>query len=130
MPTMWSEPVALVVSLTGHSNPLVRVAATECWRVAGDLGDHVADTADLAVLSPDQACYQSRPARLVRCTETGAVVAVEILAENEIVAPGRIGLQDFRSAETWSFSVGIASEKGNEPVTQVGRDRVERQVSP
>src|SRR6266542_1618161 len=55
--------------------------------------DHVADGIDRAVAAADHVRDEPGPARLMRGAEPGAVVAVEVLVEDEIVFPRGIVLQ-------------------------------------
>ena len=59
----------------------------------------VADRRHRAVPAPDQVGHDPGPPGLVRRAEARAVVAVEVLAEDEVVLPGRVGLQPLDAAE-------------------------------
>src|SRR5205823_4438469 len=58
---------------------------------------------------------QPRPARLVIRAHTRAVVAVEVLVEEQVVAEVRIALQLLRLAERRPAAVSIAQEEGGKP---------------
>ena len=73
---------------------------------------------------------QAGPAGLVRGAEPGAVVAVEVLAEDQVVPPGRVVLQPLGAAEAGPPAVRAAGEDRDQPVLQVGGDLVERQLLP
>src|SRR5262249_59615716 len=49
--------------------------------------DHISHGGDLAVTAADQVRDHTRPAGLMGGTEAGRVVAVEVLAEHEVVLP-------------------------------------------
>jgi hypothetical protein len=72
----------------------------------------------------------TRPAGLVGGTEAGRVVAVEVLAEDEVVLPRRIVLQPLDPAEAGPPAVGAGEEDRDQPVLQVSRDGVQRQPAP
>src|SRR5437868_238663 len=55
--------------------------------------EHVADRVDLAVAAADHVGDHPGPAGLVEGAESRAVVAVEVLAEDQVVVPRGIGLQ-------------------------------------
>src|SRR5436190_8993455 len=64
----------------------------------------------------DQRRHQTGPSRLVARAETGAIVAVEVLVEQQMVAPVRIGLKRLRAAEHRPPSILVANEDvGNAP---------------
>src|ERR1035438_2537336 len=54
---------------------------------------------------------QPGPAGLVRGADRGAVVAVEVLAEDQVVLPGRIVLQQLRPAEAGPAAIRPAGER-------------------
>ena len=56
------------------------------------------------------------PAGLVARAEPGAVVAVEVLVEEDVVAPVGIGLELLRAAVDGSPAVLVAQEDAGEPV--------------
>ena len=59
---------------------------------------------------------------LVRRAEPGAVVAVEVLVEQDVVLPRRVGLQPLDPAEAGPPPVGPDEEQRDEPAPQVLRD--------
>ena len=67
----------------------------------------------------DQVRDERRPAGLVGCSEPGAVVAVEVLVEGEVVPPGRIRLQRLDPAEERPAAVGPGQPDRDEPVGEV-----------
>ena len=73
----------------------------------------------------DQVGDDPRPAGLVRGAEAGAVVAVEVLVEEDVVLPLRIGLEPLDPAEARPPAVGADEEDRDQPVAQVGGDLVE-----
>jgi len=95
--------------------------------VVGNLGHDVAYAADGAVFSLDEVGYQAGPTGLMRGAEACGVITVEVLAEEDIVAPGGVGLERFGPAEARTSSRRITRENGNEAVAQVGCDLVEGQ---
>src|SRR5215207_11521445 len=74
----------------------------------------------------DQVGHQPRPSRLVRGTEPGAVVAVEVLVEDQVAAPGGVALEAVDPAEAGPPPVGPDEEQVDEPLAQVGGDPVKR----
>jgi hypothetical protein len=64
------------------------------------------------------------PAGLVEGAERGAVVAVEILAEDQVVMPGGVGLHPIGPAEAGPPSVRVGGEQRDQPVLEVGGDQV------
>ncbi len=93
-----------------------------------DEPDYLADRPDQPVAAADHVGDQAGPAGLVRGAEGRAVVAVEVLAEDQVVPPGGIGLQQPGPAEARPPAVGTASEDGDEPVLQIGGDLVQGQL--
>ena len=76
----------------------------------------------------DQVGDHAGPAGLVEGADRGAVVAVEVLAEDQVVVPGRIGLHDLGPAEAGPPAVRAAGEDRDQPVRQVGGDLVQGQL--
>src|SRR5438128_12214425 len=98
-------------------------------RAARDLGNDLARAASRAVFAPDQVGDQPGPSGLVRGAKPGAVIAVEVFAEEQVVTPRRAGLQLLGAAEARSAAVGVAREERDEPVAQVDRDLVQGQLA-
>ena len=69
----------------------------------------------------------ARPAGLVGRAEPGAVVAVEVLVEHQVVLPRRVVLQPLGPPEAGPPAVRADQEDRDEPVLQVGDDGVQRQ---
>ena len=67
------------------------------------LGRHVPE--DL-----DQRRHDSGPPGLMAGPRAGTVVAVEVLVEEQVVLPVRIGLEDFRPAEDGALAFGVGKE--------------------
>src|SRR6516165_10301641 len=64
-----------------------------CWsllRLSEQFTCHVADGFDRAVTAQDHVGDQACPAGLMERADRGAVVTVEVLAEDQVVVPGRI----------------------------------------
>src|SRR2546429_7894420 len=89
-----------------------------------------ASTSTLTVAAADQVGDQARPAGLVGGAEAGRVVAVEVLAEHEIVLPRRVVLQAIDPPEAGPSAIGAGEEDRDQPVLQVQRDGVQRQPPP
>src|SRR3954470_7239040 len=70
----------------------------------------------------------SRPPGLMARPETRAVVAVEVLVEQEQIAPVRIGLKLRRSSVDGAMSVAVAQEDGGEAARDFLRDLIERHL--
>jgi nucleoside diphosphate kinase len=64
----------------------------------------------------------------VRRAEAGAVVAVEVLVEEDVVAPLRVLLEPLDAPEARPATVRTDEEEGDEAVAEIGRDLVERQA--
>ena len=64
-------------------------------------------------------CDEAGPAGLMACAEPGAVVAVEVFVEEDVVAPVGIGLELFRAAVDGSPAVWCGEPDGDEPVGEV-----------
>ena len=67
---------------------------------------------------------------LVRGAEPGAVVAVEVLVEHEVVLPRRVRLQPFDLPEARSAAVRPDDEQGDQALAQVVGDLAERERVP
>src|ERR1700720_2157508 len=89
-------------------------------RLRAEPPDDVADGFDVPVAAADQVGAHAGPAGLVEGADRGAVVAVEVLAEDQVVAPRGIGLQQFGPAEAGPASVLVLGEDRDHPVSQVG----------
>ena len=70
-----------------------RRLGTLTTRLRSQPPDDVADGFDLPVAAADQVGDHAGPAGLVERADRGAVVAVEVFAEDQVVVPGGIGLQ-------------------------------------
>src|SRR5262250_3321275 len=92
-----------------------------------DPAENIADGMDVAAAADDYVRDQPGPAGLVARADRGAVVAVEVLAEDQVVFPGGIGLHALGAAEAGPPAVRAAGEQRDEPVLQVGHDLVEAQ---
>jgi hypothetical protein len=90
--------------------------------------DDVPDGINRSVTAADHVGDKPRPAGLVEGADRGAVIAVEVLAEDQVVVPGRIVLQPLGPAEAGPPSVGAAGEDRDQPVLQVGGDLVQGDV--
>jgi hypothetical protein len=86
------------------------------------------DRKDVAVAATDQVADSSRPAGLMGGAEADPVVAVEVLAEDDVVFPCRIGLQAFDLPEAGSAAVWVGKEDRDQPVFQVMPDGIQRQA--
>src|SRR5262249_24636309 len=62
----------------------------------------------------DQRCDEPRPAGLVRRSDAGAVVAVEVLEEENQVAPVWVGLELLRAAVDGPSTALVAQENARE----------------
>src|ERR1039457_3225781 len=99
------------------------------WRgVPLDEPDYFPDGADFAVASADDVGDDPGPAGLVEGADGGAVVAVEVFAEDQVVVPGGVGLQELGAAEAGPPAVGTAGEDRDQPVLQVGGDLIQGQL--
>ena len=78
----------------------------------------------------DQLGDETRPAGLMARAEPGAVVAVEVLVEEDVVLPGRVGLEPLDPAEARPPSVLADEEERDQPLAEVGGDLVERELLP
>src|SRR6187549_2184723 len=79
-----------------------------------------------ASLSADHVGDDPCPARLVTRSQPGAVVAVEVLVEEDVVLPGRIALELVDPAVTGPASVLADEEERDEPPAEVLADLRER----
>ena len=105
------------------------VGAPRSWSVSwpglpGNGTDHVADGADRAVAAADHVGDQPGPAGLVRGAQPGAVVAVEVLVEQQVVFPGRVVLQPVDPAEAGPPPVRADGEQ------EMSRSRRSAAISP
>src|SRR5208337_2670472 len=64
----------------------------------------------------DQLRNQSCPSRLVTRSEPGAVISMEILVEQDVVAPVRVGLEFLRSTVDRPPATLVAQEDAGQPV--------------
>src|SRR3954452_24039017 len=62
--------------------------------------------------------------------ETGPVVAVEVLEEEDVVLPRRVGLEAVDPAEAGAAAVGADEEDGDQPPADVEGDVLEPQAAP
>ena len=81
-----------------------------------------------AAAAQDQVGDEPRPAGLVGGAEPGAVVAVEVLVEEDVVLPGRVGLEPLDPAEARPPAVLADEEERDQPVGG-GRRRSRRACS-
>jgi hypothetical protein len=58
----------------------------------------------------DELGYQARPTRLMACPQACAVVTVEILVKQDLVAPVHVALQDIHPAIGWAATMCIRQE--------------------
>ncbi len=80
--------------------------------------------------APDGVGDDAGPAGLVGGTQAGAVVAVEVLVEQQVVLPGRVGLEPLDAAEAGPAAVGADQEDRDQALAQVLGDLAERQLLP
>ncbi|HTF09439.1 MAG TPA: hypothetical protein VK659_14830, partial [Asanoa sp.] len=78
--------------------------------------------------TPDHVRDEPGPPGLVGRAEARTIVAVEVLVEQEVVAPPRIGLHPLDVAEAWASSVSIGKEDRDQPLPEIGGDDVERHL--
>src|SRR6266540_2250896 len=69
----------------------------------------------------DQIGNESRPPRLVIGAQAGTVVAVEVLVEQQAIAPQRIVLELRGAAVNRPPAIGAASEEANHPIGDLAR---------
>src|SRR5262245_30955333 len=70
----------------------------------------------------DQPADEAGPARLMAGAQAGAVVAVEVLVEQDQVAPVRIGLEFSSAAVYGASALLVAQERTREPLGDFSRD--------
>ncbi len=75
-----------------------------------------------------QICDQGRPTGLMHGSESGAVVAVKVLIEQEIVFPGRVGLQKFDAPVDGPPAVGARKPDADQPIGEIAGDVTQRQL--
>src|SRR3954469_19514159 len=98
-------------------------------RVALVVAEELAERRVHAAAGPqDQIRDEPRPAGLVSCAEAGAVVAVEVFVEDDVVAPPRVVLEPLDPAETGPAAVA-AHEERDETLRQGRLDLGERQLA-
>jgi hypothetical protein len=68
---------------------------------------------------PDQHGHESGPASLMAGAQSGAVIAVEVLVEKEVIAPVRIGLENLRTAVHRTLTMLVAPEDACKPRGEV-----------
>ena len=59
--------------------------------------------------------------------EAGAVVAVEVLIEQEIVFPGRVGLHEFDTPVDRPSAIGAGQPDADQPIGKITGDVTQRQ---
>ena len=93
--------------------------------------EQLAERRDLhAAAATDHVRDDPCPPRLVRGPEPGTVVAVEVLAEDDVVLPGGIRLQPLDPAEARSPPVLVDEEEGDQPAPDVLSDLAQRHLAP
>ena len=70
----------------------------------------------------DQVRDQGRPPGLVHCAQSGAVVAVEVFEEQQVVLPRRVGLQLLNPSVDGAAPVGTGKPDPDQPIGQVAGD--------
>src|SRR5579864_3004230 len=70
----------------------------------------------------DQLCHNACPSGLVTRPESSPIVAVEILIEEDVVLPLRIGLEFIGGAVDRSSSGLVAEEDFGQPVSNLSRN--------
>src|SRR5262249_38309595 len=70
----------------------------------------------------DQPGDETSPARLMAGAQAGAVVAVEVLVEQDQVAPMRIGLEFSGASVDGASALLVAKEQTREPLGDLSRD--------
>src|SRR6185436_21196523 len=68
------------------------------------------------------------PSGLVVCTETGSIVAVEILVEKDVIAPMRVLLESCQSSIDWPFPFAIAQKNAGQPAAEFLCDLEKRHI--
>src|SRR4029453_6006158 len=96
-------------------------------RAVGDRGHvhfphHFAKAGRRPVAATDHVGHDARPAGLMGCAKTRAVVPVEILVKEQVVLPGRVVLPALDAAETGPSPVWPGQEDRDEAVPQVVAD--------
>src|SRR5258705_11110401 len=94
------------------------------WRSRGllSLNQALDDIRRLGVgvaAAPDHIGDQPGPPGLVRCAQTSAVVAVEVLLKEQVVPPSRVGLHPLYAAEARPASVFVREARPSEPLPQI-----------
>src|SRR5690348_4646033 len=112
------EPAGLATGRRGWSGAVLLL----------DEPDDLAGRPDLAVAAADDVGDQAGPAGLVPGAERRPVVTVEVLAEDQVVPPGRVVLEPLVPAEAGPPAAGTAGEQGNEPVLEVGSHLVQGEL--
>ena len=92
------------------------------WQVADGV-DAVSGTAS------DEVGDHAGPAGLVGGAEPGAVVAVEVLVEEQVVVPRRVALQALDVAEARPPAVGAPRKSDTSRLAEVLGDLVERALA-
>src|SRR5271157_3948818 len=59
--------------------------------------------------------HQAGPAGLMACSQTSAIISVEILVEQDVILPVRIGLKFLRSPVNRSTASLVAEEYSGQP---------------
>ena len=96
----------------------------------GDAAQHVAQGRHVAVAAADRVGDHPGPAGLVGGAQPGAVVAVEVLVEHQVVLPGRVGLEPVDAPEAGTAAVRADQEDRNHALAQVLGDLAEGQFLP
>src|ERR1700728_3205491 len=89
-------------------------------------GQHGAQRRDDAVPPPDDVGNEAGPAGLVRGSEAGSGVAVEVLTEHQVVPPGRVIAQQPDLAGGRTVPFGAGREQRDKPVLEILSDATER----
>src|SRR5581483_12455965 len=107
-----------------HSNLLLALSSCNVQPVTSDCGKQS------AIPVEDQVRDQAGPAGLMRGAEPGTRVAVEVLVEEDQVAPGRVLLREPAVAEHRPAAVLVAQEQLHEPARELVGDLAERHQLP
>src|SRR5580704_2357139 len=91
---------------------------------AENVRQRLAERGHAAVPAADYIGDQPGPAGLMGGAEARAVIPVEVLAEHQVVPPGRIAEQ-FDAAEAGPAPVRPGREDRDEPVLEIGSDLAE-----
>ena len=90
------------------------------FRLSANEGRTLADLKHLLGIEKskelDHLRHQPGPSRLVACTESCAVVGVEVLVEEDVVAPVGVGLELLRAPVDGPPAMFIAQEDAGKPV--------------